>query len=276
MVKRDIVLYLENAYQVTKRRCCRLIQFNRSTHYYKKKEKNDKALIVRLKDLASSRPRYGYRRLHILLRREGWGINHKRVYRIYNMLGLQVRTKQRKKRAAVMRIPLEKPTQPNESWSMDFMADRLSNGKRFRILTIIDKFSRECPMLYADVSITAAKLVQQLEKLRLKREIPQSITVDNGSEFYSHKLDAWAYARSIKLNFIRPGRPMENGFIESFNGRLRDECLNSELFDALEDVRIKLEQWRCDYNLFRPHSSLNNLSPDDFIAKVTEEKIFTH
>jgi putative transposase len=182
-------------------------------------------------------------------------VNRKRVHRIYTQEGLQLRIKQRKKRAAILRTALMRATAGNQQWSMDFVADALLDGRRFRILTIVDQFTRECPVLEPDTSLSGSKVVGVLERLGRQRGLPQSITVDNGTEFVSKTLDAWAYAKSIKLDFILPGKPVENAFIESFNGRLRDECLNVNIFLSLSDARSKLELWRQDYNECRPHSS---------------------
>jgi len=219
---------------------------------------------MRLKELARVRIRYGYRRLYELLRREGWHVNHKRIHRLYVLQGLQVRIRRKIKRASHIRVPLPRPSGINEHWSMDFVQDVLDNGRRFRILTMVDKFSRECPLVEADFSMDAGKVIACLERLKSTRGLPQAITVDNGTEFYSRAMDSWAYRNKVQLDFIRPGKPVENAFIESFNGRLRDEFLNTNLFGSLEDVRKKLEAWRIDYNTERPHSSIGNLAPEEF------------
>lgn len=243
----------------------------RSSFYYRAHPRDNRALEVRLKELAAVRVRYGYRRLTILLRREGWVVNTKRVYRIYREQNLCVRTKTRKKRAAQPRVPLGTATGPNQRWSMDFMADRLANGGTFRVLTIVDQFSRECPLLEAGLSLSGRQVVECLERLALFRGLPEAITVDNGAEFCSKAVDAWAYKNGVKLDFIRPGKPVENGFIESFNGKLRDECLNTELFFTLEDARQKLERWRRDYNEQRPHSALGGLPPMEHLRRIVEK-----
>jgi len=203
--------------------------------------------------------------LYELLRREGWLVNHKRIHRLYVLLGLQVRIRRKIKRASHVRVPLAQAQRVNEHWSMDFMADQLDNGRRFRVLTIVDNYSRECPLLEVDHSLTAHRVVVCLDRLKTERGLPRAITVDNGSEFFSRAMDSWAYRNQVKLDFIRPGRPVENAFIESFNGRLRDECLNTQVFLSLEDARAKLEAWRRDYNTRRPHSSIGNLSPSEFV-----------
>jgi putative transposase len=187
-------------------------------------------LRQRIRDLAEARRRFGYRRIWVLLRREGWSVNLKRVYRLYTEEGLSVRTKKRRKRPSHLRLVLSPAEAPNERWSMDFVTDRMENGRYFRILTVVDHVSRECPLLEAGVSMTGQGVARALERLSLSRALPQVIQVDNGSEFYSKAMDTWAYRRGVQLEFISPGRPVENAFIESFNGRLRDECLNDELF----------------------------------------------
>ncbi len=207
--------------------------------------------------------RYGYRRLTVLLRREGWHVNAKRIYRLYREEGLIVRTKQRRKIAARQRaMTTAMAIRPNQCWSMDFVSDKLADGRTFRILTVVDQFTRECVWLEADRSMTGKKVAEALELARGERgRLPESITVDNGSEFCSRALEAWAMANQVQLCFIRPGRPVENGFIESFNGRLRDECLNVEWFPTLDDARQKLAKFREHYNHQRPHSSLADRAP---------------
>lgn len=224
------------------------------------------ALRMRLQELAASRVRFGYRRLTVLLRREGWPVNAKRIYRLYTEEGLTVRTKHRTKAAGRARVPQAVATAPNQRWSMDFMSARVADGRWFRILTVVDQYTRECLCLLADQSLTGEQVAQALEPVVRQRGAPRSITVDNGSEFASRVMDAWAYRHKIQLDFIRPGKPVENGFIESFNGRLRDECLNVEVFFTLEDVREKLARWQADYNLLRPHSALQDQAPASFAA----------
>jgi len=206
-------------------------------------------LRVRLRELAASRVRYGYRRLTVLLKREGWPVNAKRIYRLYTEEGLIVRTTQRKKRAQRQRVPQGSAVRRNQKWSMDFVAQRLPDGRWMRVLTIVDQFTRECLALFADVSLNGEKVAVVLDRIVADRGTPQSITVDNGTEFASKAVDLWAYQNAVHLNFIRPGRPVENGYIESFNGRLRDEFLNVEVFFSVADARHKLELWRQDYNL---------------------------
>jgi len=247
---------------------------NRSTIYYHKiEDAKEPVLRKRLKELAAERIRFGYRRLHTMLRPEGWAVNHKKVYRLYTDEGLKIRIKRSKrKRASPTRVPLATASGPCQRWSMDFVADRLEDGRMFRILAVVDQYTRECPILAAEISMSGVKVARCLETLS---EHPQTITVDNGSEFYSKAMDEWAYKRGVGLDFIRPGRPVENGYIESFNGKLRDECLNVHLFWNIEDAREKLEAWRQDYNNTRPHSALAGLPPAAFARSLCGENITT-
>lgn len=222
---------------------------------------------MRLRELAASRVRFGYRRLTVLLRRNGWRVNAKRIYRLYTEEGLTVRTKHRTKTAGRHRIPQAVATAPNQRWSMDFMSERVADGRWFRILTVVDQFTREGVGLVAGQSLSGDKVAQALEPVVAQRGAPRAITVDNGSEFTSKALDAWSYRHGIQLDVIRPGKPVENGFIESFNGRLREECLNVEVFFTLEDVREKLWRWQQDYNRVRPHSALEDRAPAALVAE---------
>lgn len=191
-------------------------------------------------------------------------MNTKRVYRLYREEGLLVRTKKRTKRAAHVRVSLPEAAGPNQRWSMDFVSDRFTNHRWFRILTVVDQYTRECLCIHADSSQTGEKVVEQMKRLVRLWGVPESITTDNGSEFAGQAMDAWAHQAGVKLDFIRPGRPVQNGYIESFNGRLRDECLNIEVFSSLADAREKLERWRSDYNETRPPSALADRTPGEF------------
>jgi len=246
------------------RRACRLVGLWRSTQQYRPHRADDSALRGRLRELAEQRRRFGAPRLHVLLRREGWTVNHKRTERLYRAEGLALRRKRHRKRAAGVRVLLPRPTRPTERWSMDFLHDRLEDGRRFRVLTMVDDYSRECPALVADTSLTGARVVQVLERLADTSGLPALITVDNGPEFAGSALDAWAYRRGIQLYFIEPGHPTQNAYVESFNGKIRDECLNEHWFTTLEEARCLIEAWRQDYNTVRPHSSLGDLTPAEF------------
>lgn len=260
-----------DGYAVSNRRACGLIGMNRTTWWYRSQAKDQTPLRHRIRELAAARPRFGYRRIHVLLRREGWSVNHKRVYRLYTAEELAVRTKRRKKRASHARLLLPGARRPNERWSMDFVADRLDDGRPFRVLTVVDQFSRECVRLEAASGLTGKNVAAALEQVVRERGAPIAITVDNGSEFYSQAMDSWAYRHGVQLDFIRPGKPVENAYIESFNGRLRDECLNTSLFLTLADAKEKLERWRDDYNHRRPHSAIGNLTPIEYVARHRDQ-----
>lgn len=250
---------------LSERKACLLVNISVSAYQYQPKaDGNDSAVRKRLRELAEQRKRFGSPRLHLLLKREGLVINHKRTERIYREEGLELRRKRRKKGAAGARTVLPPAQRPNEYWSMDFVSDSIVTGRRFRALTVVDNFSRECPVIEVDTSLGGARVVNVLERLSETRGLPEVITVDNGPEFAGKALDEWAYRRRVRLNFIRPGKPIENAFAESFNGRLRDECLNTNWFISLKQAREIIENWREDYNQVRPHSSLNNLTPAEY------------
>ena len=247
-LRRELAEWAEEAHQLSQRRASRLIPVDRMTLRYEHHRDPQEALRVRLRELAGSRVRYGYRRLTVLLKREGWEVNAKRIYRIYTEEGLIVRTQKRKQRAQRQRVPLGQAARPNHKWSMDFVLQRLPDGRWIRVLTVVDQFTRECLTLFADTALSGEKVAAALDKVVALRGTPQSITVDNGTEFASKAMDLWAYKNGVHLDFIRPGKPVENGYIESFNGKLRDECLNVEVFFTLADARRKLALWRHDYN----------------------------
>ncbi len=259
---------LRQAYELSERRACGLIGITRWSNRYQSCRDPQLDLRMRLRELAGVRVRFGYRRLTVLLRREGRQVNAKRVYRIYREEGLQVRTKKRAKHAAHVRVPLPAATRRNQRWSMDFVSDRFSSGLWFRILTVLDQFTKEGLCTHADRRQTGKKVVEQLDLLVAERGAPDSITIDNGGEFAGRDMETWAYQNNVKLDFIRPGKPVQNGFIESFNGRLRDECLNLEVFFDLDDAREKIERWREDYNHNRPHSSLDDRTPAEFAQRL--------
>ena len=267
-MRRTLAYKIVEVYEVSARRACRLMKLHRRTLVYKSQAKQHPELKLRLRDLALTRIRFGYRRLTVMLQREGWQVGKKRVYRFYRELGLVMRTKRYRKRAGQARGIQPQAQRANERWSMDFVTDRLQDGRYFRTLTIVDQYTRECPLLYAAQSLSGKAVAACLSQLAHERGLPKTITVDNGTEFYSKAMDAWAYENQVKLDFIRPGKPVENGFIESFNGRLRDECLNTHLFFSVEDAREKLERWREDYNTCRPHGSLANLPPAEFAQRA--------
>jgi putative transposase len=258
---------IRQAQGLSERRACRLVGMARtSCRYEPQRQGQEENLKARLRALAGERRRFGYRRLTVLLRREGWRVNHKRVYRLYGQEGLQVRRRKRKRMGAVERQALAIPTRQNERWSMDFVADALTDGRRFRSLNIVDDFNRECLAAQVDTSLTGARVVRVLEQLRERRGLPQVLVTDNGPEFAGRAVDVWAYEQGVKLHFIEPGKPVQNAFIESFNGKMRDECLNEHWFATLGEARQTIEAWRRDYNEVRPHSSLGNRTPQEFTA----------
>jgi len=241
------------------------VDLSRTAYGYRHHRDDDVILRHRLRELAAQRRRFGSPRLHVLLKREGLVINHKRTERIYKEEGLALRRKRRRKGTAGARAVIPSPERPNQKWSMDFVADSIVTGRRFRALAIVDDYSRECPAIEVDTSLGGRRVVGVLERLAEIRGLPEIITVDNGPEFAGKALDEWAYRKGIKLDFIRPGKPIENAFAESFNGRLRDECLNDNWFLSLKHAREVIESWRKDYNTARPHSSLGGLAPQEFI-----------
>jgi putative transposase len=244
------------------RRACRLMQLQRCSFGYRARRQDDAQVRERLRQLAREHPRWGYRFLGVLLRREGNAINHKRVLRLYREEGLKLRPKKRRKVVSVQRVKPQETTGINQRWSMDFVSDTLSCGRRFRALTLVDCHSRECLALEVDTSLNGERVVRVLERLKETRGLPAVIQTDNGPEFTGHALDAWSYKNRVKLFFIEPGKPVQNAHIESFNGKLRNECLNMEWFTSLREARTVIEEWRISYNEFRPHSSLGNLPPE--------------
>jgi len=259
---------MRQAQGLSERRACRLVGMARtSCRYEPRRQGQEENLKARLRTLAGERRRFGYRRLTVLLRREGWAVNHKRVYRLYGQERLQVRRRKRKRIGAVERQPFTTPTQPNQRWSMDFVSDALTDGRKFRSLNIVDDFNRECLAAEVDTSIPGARVVRVLERLRDRRGLPEVLVTDNGPEFAGQALDVWAYQQGVKLRFIDPGKPVQNAFIESFNGKMRDECLNEHWFLSLSEARETVEAWRRDYNEVRPHSALGNRTPQEFTAR---------
>lgn len=256
-----------------------MVMLARSSFYYKPVPDRNAALVLRIREIAMTRVRYGYLRILTLLRREGWKVNHKRVYRLYRREGLNLRSKRpRRNRAASHRLERIQTTRPHESWSMDFVSDALFNGRRFRALTVVDNFSRRCLAIHADQSIKGSDVTEIMARISADSgRTPERIQVDNGSEFNwrcpspRKALDRWAYENAVTLDFSRPGKPTDNPYIESFNGSFRDECLNLHWFLSLEDARRKIETWRREYNEFRPHQSIGGLSPDMFLENHRSE-----
>jgi putative transposase len=265
------VSYVEVEYRMSERHACRLLGLGRSTYRYRAgKAEPDIALRTRLKELAAKRMRFGYRRLTAMLVREGVPANHKHVYRLYREEGLAMRIRQRRRIRWNGAAVKPAASQPNERWSMDFVSDWVSSGKVIRMLTIVDDYTRECPAIEVDTSLGGLRVRRVLDRMASERGLPEAIVLDNGPEFRGRALAAWSEERRVRLEFIQPGKPAQNAYIESFNGRLRDECLNANWFTSLSDARRKIETWRQDYNEQRPHSSLNYLPPAEFARTATE------
>jgi len=274
--KRAITAELVEGHKISRRRAVGLLQLQRSVYYYRSKARDTTALRMRLRELAASRPGYGYRRLHVLLQREGWVLNHKKVWRLYRAEDLMVRMRKKKHRASQLRLLPVLPTRKNQRWSIDFVADQLATGRRFRVFTIVDIFSRQSPAIQVDFSLPAASVTDALDRAISIKGKPEVITLDNGTEFTSKHFDVWAFKHGIRLDFIAPGRPVENAFIESFNDKLRNECLNLHWFQSLEEARRIINDWLKEYNKVRPHSSLGNLAPDAYVAQLTRGTALEH
>jgi putative transposase len=255
------VAYLCQTYQVSQRRACRAIGLDRTMVRYRSRRPDDDAARVRLRELAASRRRFGYRRLHILLDREGSHMNLKKLRRLYAEERLQVRRRGGRKRALGTRAPMTIPQGPNQRWSMDFVSDALADGRRFRILVVVDDFTRECLCLVADTSLSGRRVARELDAVIVSRGRPVICVSDNGTELTSMAILRWSQETSVDWHYIAPGKPTQNAFAESFNGRLRDELLNETLFTSLAHAREALDAWKQDYNTVRPHSGLGNLPP---------------
>ncbi len=261
-------MYSVERFGLSIRRACGVVGLSRTSFAYSPIVKSDEGVIrEKLKEFAQKKRRYGCRRLHVLLRREGLTINHKRTERIYRAEGLQLSIRRRKKLASLLRIEIPKPTHRNHIWSMDFMRDALASGRTIKVLAIVDEYTRKCFRIEVDTSINGVRVVRVLNEIAQVEGLPEIIIIDNGPEFIGKALDAWAYQRGVKLAFITPGKPVENAYIESFNGRFRDECLNENWFMTLEQAREIVEAWRVDYNTERPHSSLEYMTPEEFIRQ---------
>ena len=251
----------------SQRRACGLAGLSPRVYRYKPVRDSDAGLRQRLRELAAERRRFGYRRLHLLLKREGVEVNWKRLYRLYKEERLTVRKRGGRKRALGTRAPMTVPQDPNQRWSLDFVSDTLLDGRRFRILCVIDDFSRECLATVADNSISGIRVARELDRIAHGRGYPCMVVSDNGTELTSNAMLKWQEDRHVEWHYIAPGKPMQNGFVESFNGRLRDECLNEHLFTSYSHAREIIEDWRTDYNLNRPHTSLDGLTPHEFATR---------
>jgi putative transposase len=271
-VRRLAVSHAVETFSVSQRRACTILEADRSSMRYRQRRPDDAALRARLRELAEVRRRFGCRRLHVLLKREGLGVNHKKLRRLYCEEGLQVRRRGGRKTASGTRSPMAMPEGPNQRWSLDFLSDTLTDGRRFRILAIIDDFTRECLCLVADTSLSGSRVIRELEAVIAWRGRPGICVSDNGTELTSMAILRWGQERSIQWHYIAPGKPQQNAFIESFNGRLRDELLNETLFTTINQARVVLAQWKHDYNTHRPHSGLGWLTPSEFANRSAPSK----
>ena len=266
VARRAAVAAAQAAHGLSERRACRIIGADRSAHRYRRRRPDDAPARARLLELAGQRRRFGYRRLHLLLDREGWHMNHKKLRRLYREERLQVRRRGGRKRALGLRAPLALPQAPNQRWSLDFVADAMTDGRRFRVLAVLDDFTRESLCLVPDTSLSGARVARELDAIIARRGRPLLCVSDNGTELTSTAILKWCQDRTVGWHYIAPGKPQQNGFAESFIGRLRDECLNETLFTSLPQVRAVLAAWQRDYNEVRPHSALGGLTPAEMLA----------
>jgi putative transposase len=274
--RRAVVQWFRETFGATVTQACRLAGFSRTSWYKRSRKDAQTALRMRIREIALARPRYGATRITVLLRREGWRVNKKRVHRLYCLEGLQVRMRvRRRKHQALQRGPAPVPTGAGQRWSMDFIHDALIDGRPFRVLTVVDQWSRQSPLLEVAGALSGRAVVDAFERRVRTAQLPKSITVDHGTEFTSKALEAWAFYRGVALDFTRPGKPTDNGHIESFNGRLRDECLNVHQFLSLEHAQRVIEAWRRDYNEQRPHSALGGLTPCAYIQSHQAKETIT-
>jgi len=267
-VKREAVSYMVDHHRISVRRACRLLKLRRSVHYYRSVKDPKLALRRRMHELAQVRIRYGYRRIHVLLRREGWKHGRSQTYRLYTEERLQLRSKLPKRRKMVVqRNQRAVPVAANDAWTMDFVADQLGDGTKFRALTVVDVFTREALAIEVGQRLRGEDVVRTLDWILQSRTKPKFLFVDNGSEFSGRMLDLWAYRHKVRIDFSRPGTPTDNGHVETFNGSLRDECLNVHWFASMVEARTSIEAWRQDYNESRPHMALGNDSPGEFARR---------
>lgn len=270
--ERKAVAHLMEHQGMSERRACKAIGCCRMTVRYSTSRGDDADLRARMIAIARERRRFGYRRLHVMLKREGHVVNHKKLFRLYREEKLAVRRRGGRKRAIGTRAPMLIPLRPNQRWSLDFVSDQFTDGRRFRILTIVDDCTRENLALVADTSLSGLRVARELECLIAERGKPKMIVSDNGSEFTSNAILGWADRTRVEWHYIAPGKPMQNGFIESFNGRLRDELLNETLFSSLALARASLTKWQSDYNGSRPHSQLDWQTPNEFASTFTPRR----
>ncbi len=260
---------MRSVWRVSIRRACGVIRFRRSTYHYRSRRPSQAALRKRIREIAETRVRYGYRRIHVLLQREGWQVNHKRVYRLYVEEGLQIRNKRPKRKvSAKLREDRKAPEAPNQVWAMDFLSDQFFDGSKIRILTIVDAFSKLSPAIDVRQRYRGADVMETLERVTAIYGLPKSIRVDQGPEFISKDLDLWAWSKGVTLDFSRPGKPTDNAFVESLNGKVRAECIDQDWFLSLDDAQSKCEAYRREYNEDRPHSAIGNKTPMELLKSV--------
>ena len=271
-VKRNAVAHVCAQHGVSQRRACEMLSFDRSTMRYRSVRPDDAAIREAMKKVASERRRFGYRRIHVMLDRQGIVMNLKKLRRLYREEKLMVRKRGGRKRALGTRRPLALPSRPNEHWSLDFVSDAFTDGRRFRVLAVVDDFTRECLCLIADTSLSGARLARELDSLIARRGKPKTIVSDNGTEMTRIAVLKWCQETRVEWHYIAPGKPMQNGFVESFNGSFRDECLNETLFSSLAHARAAITAGKEDCNRNRPHSSLGNITPSEFAMKMAMEK----
>ena len=271
--KREAVAHVVAVHGISQRRACEVLAVDRSSIRYRSIRPDDAAERAAMKAVAAERRRFGYRRIHIMLDRQGIVMNLKKLRRLYREERLQVRKRGGRKRALGTRRPMAVPQAANERWSLDFISDAFTDGRRFRVLAVVDDFTRECLALVADTSLSGTRIARELDAVIARRGRPGTIVSDNGTEFTSNAILTFADTRKTEWHYIAPGKPMQNGFIESFNGRFRDEFLNEVLFSTLADARIQIAAWKEDYNRHRPHSALGNIPPAEFAMKMRLEML---
>jgi len=270
--RRAVVTYLQERREIGVTHACRLMEISRASCTYRsRRTERDAPVRVALRAAAAQHPRWGAPRLHWLLQRTGVVVNHKRTERLYRAEGLAVERRRRPRVPMGPRVVHAAPVRPNERWSIDFVHDRLATGRAIRVLTIVDDCTRECPALEVDYSLPSARVIEALERAAGGRDLPAHLVCDHGSEFASRTFLSWAREQQITLDFIRPGKPVDNAYVESFNGKLRDECLNEQYFLDLTDARVHIERWRREYNRARPHSALGRLTPAEYAARFTTD-----
>jgi putative transposase len=269
--KREAVAHACTLHGVSQRRACEALGVDRSSVRYRSVRPDDRDLRDAMKAVATERRRFGYRRIHVMLQRQGIEMNIKKLRRLYREEKLQVRKRGGRKRALGTRRPMLVPDRPNERWSLDFVSDAFTDGRRFRVLAVVDDYTRECLALVADTSLSGLRVARELDAIIAQRGKPATIVSDNGTEFTSMAILKWCQDTGVDWHYIAPGKPMQNGFIESFNGSFRDECLNETLFSSLADARAQITFWKEDYNRHRPHSSLGNITPGEFAMKMALE-----